>query len=172
MVCTTAGIQIIVVLLVFTMFSLLPKRDVPPSNFWQRISCTIGCIPANKPSIASCFSHALIVFYFLKWSVEQLLTADLSASAVGAGRLLIVRSMNNNTGLTDTRTEPDELHTEGYGGWGERLLARDLINHPNCHVLTTQFADSECSNYTTCRPGRYSRFTPEFMQYNHQARCC
>ena len=71
------------------------------------------------------------MFYFLKWSVEQLLTADLSARAVGAGRLLIERSMNNNTGPTDARTEPDGLHTEGYGGWGKRLLAR---------VLTIQIA--------------------------------
>ena len=38
-------------------------------------------------------------------------------------------------------------------------------NHPNCHVLTEQFADSACSNYTICWPGRYCRFT----QYNHRA---
>ena len=129
--CTTVGIQIIGVLLVFTVFSLLPKRDVPPSNFLQRISRTIGCTQANKPSIALCFSHALIAFYFLKWSVEQHLMANLSACAVGAGRLLTARSMNNNTGPTDARNEPDELHTEGYGGWGERLLT---------HVLTIQIA--------------------------------
>ena len=71
------------------------------------------------------------MFYFLKWSVKQLLTADLSARAVGAGILLIARSMKNNTGPTDARTEPDELHMEGCGGWGERLLAR---------VLTIQIA--------------------------------
>ena len=97
---------------------MLPKWDVPPSNFWQWISRTVGCIPANKPSIASCFSHTLIVFYFLKWSVKKLLTVDLSACAVGAGRLLIVRSMNNNTGPTDARTEPGELHTVQRGTVG------------------------------------------------------
>ena len=42
----------------------------------------------------------------LKCLVEQVLTADLSACTVGAGRLLIARSMNNITGPTDARTEP------------------------------------------------------------------
>ena len=40
-----------------------PNWNAPPSNFWQRISHTVGCIPANKPSIVSCFSRALTVFY-------------------------------------------------------------------------------------------------------------
>ena len=35
--------------------------------------------------------------------------ADHSARAVGAGRLLIARSINNITGPTDTRTEPGLL---------------------------------------------------------------
>ena len=47
-----------------------------------------------------------VLFSCLKRSVEQVLTADLSARTVGAGRLLIGRSMNNITGPTDTRTEP------------------------------------------------------------------
>ena len=47
-----------------------------------------------------------VLFSHLKWSVEQVLTADLSACAVGTGRLLIARSMNNITGPTDARTEP------------------------------------------------------------------
>ena len=65
-----------------------------------------GCIPANKPSIASCFSCALtVLFSCLEHSVEEVLTADLSAHVVGAGRLLIVRSTNNNTGPNGTKTE-------------------------------------------------------------------
>ena len=47
-----------------------------------------------------------LLFSRLKWSVKQVLTADLSARAVGTGRLLIARSMNNITGPTDARTEP------------------------------------------------------------------
>ena len=43
---------------------------------------------------------------------------DLSARAVGTGRLLIMRSMNNITGLTDARTEPGELHTVWRGTVG------------------------------------------------------
>ena len=48
----------------------------------------------------------------------------------------------------------------------------ECSNHPNCHVLTTQFADSECSNCTTCWPGRYSRFTPGLTQYSGLKRSC
>ena len=48
----------------------------------------------------------LVLFSQLKCSVEQVLTADLSARTVGAGRLLIGRNMKNITGLTNARTEP------------------------------------------------------------------
>ena len=47
-----------------------------------------------------------VLFSHLERSVELVLTADLSACAVGTGRLLIARSMNNITGPTDARTEP------------------------------------------------------------------
>ena len=52
-----------------------------------------------------------VLFSCLERSVKQVptanLSANLSAHAVGAGRLLIVRSMNNITGPTaDARTEP------------------------------------------------------------------
>ena len=111
------------------------------------------------------------LFSHLKCSVEQVLTVDLSARVVGAGRLLIARSMNNITGPTDARTEPGyKLNCtwrDMVGGvrdwWGERL--RSCSNYSICHVLTTQFADSACSNYMICWPGWYSRFT----QYNHWA---
>ena len=72
-----------------------------------------------------------VLFSRLEHQVKQVLTANLSACAVGAGRLLIARSMNNITGPTDTRTEPGYTHMEGYSGWGERLHAR---------VLTIQIA--------------------------------
>ena len=113
LVCTTAGIQIIVVLLAFIMFSLLPKRDAPPSNCWQQISHTVGCIPANNCQAVNRF----VLFTRLDrvlFSIPEMVsrassdgaTPDLSARAVGAGRLLIARSMNNITGPTDTRTGP------------------------------------------------------------------
>ena len=93
MACTTAGIQIIVMLLAFTMFSFAQTGMALPSNFWQQISSTFGCIPANKPSIASCVSCALTtLFSRLECSVEEVLMADLSARVVGTGRLLIVKS--------------------------------------------------------------------------------
>ena len=86
--CTTAGIQIIIVLFAFTVFSFLQNHELLPSNFWQWILHTLGCSPANKPSITSCFSH-------LERSVEQVLAADPSACTAGTGRLLITTSMNN-----------------------------------------------------------------------------
>ena len=53
------------------------------------------------------FAHLdRVLFSHLECSVEQVLTADLSARAVGAGRLLIARSNNNITGPTDARTKP------------------------------------------------------------------
>ena len=47
-----------------------------------------------------------VLFSHLERVVEEVLTAELSACAVGAGRLLIARSMNNITGPTDAKTEP------------------------------------------------------------------
>ena len=90
--CTTAGIQIIVVLLAFTVFSFAQTGMALPSNFWQRISPTFGCIPANKLLIVS---HALTALFSC---MELHLTVDLPARVVGTGRLLIVWSMNNITG--------------------------------------------------------------------------
>ena len=53
------------------------------------------------------FAHLdRVLFSHLECSVEQAPTANLSASAVGAGRLLIVKSMNNITSPTDVRNEP------------------------------------------------------------------
>ena len=52
----------------------------------------------------ACLDHH--VFSHLERSVGEDLTADLSARTVGAGRLLIARSMNNITGPTNARTGP------------------------------------------------------------------
>ena len=84
---------------------LWPNRNAPLSNLWQRISHTVGCIPANKPSITLCFLRTLTVFYSPAWNAQSSKFWQ-QISLVGAGRLLIVRSMNNITGPTNTRTEP------------------------------------------------------------------
>ena len=65
----------IVVLLAFTKFSFLPNWNVLLSTFWQRITPTVGCISANKPSIASCLDHVL--FSCLERSVEEVLTVPV-----------------------------------------------------------------------------------------------
>ena len=57
--CTTAGIQIIILLFAFMVFSFLPNRNTPPTNFWQRIPHTVGCIPANKLSSLRAFRAPL-----------------------------------------------------------------------------------------------------------------
>ena len=108
-----------------------------------------------------------VLFSHLQCSVEHVLTANLSACTVGAGILLITRSMNIITGPTNTRTEPGyNLNcTQRVVGWGERLNKSHWAIQIFTCVLTTQFADSVCSNYTICWPGRYSRC----MQYNYLA---
>ena len=85
---------------------LRPNRNAPLSNLCQRISHTVGCIPANKPLIASCFLRTLTVFYSPAWNTQSSkFWQQISLPVlVGAGRLLIVRSMNNITGPTDART--------------------------------------------------------------------
>ena len=103
------------------LFAIIPKRDTLLSNFWQRISRTVGCIPTmqaiNRFVLFACLDRVL--FFYLKWSIKQVLTVDLSAHAVGAGRLLIARSMNNITGPTVTRTEPGyKLNCTGRGTLG------------------------------------------------------
>ena len=104
--CTTVSIQIIVVLLTFTVFSFLPKLERSAEQLLAADFSYFGCIPANKPSIASCFSRTLtVLFTCLERSVKEVLMADLSAHVVGAGKLLIARSINYITGPTDTRTE-------------------------------------------------------------------
>ena len=70
--------------------------------------------------------HIPWLFSCLECSVKEVLTEDLSARAVGAGRLLIARSMNNITGPTDARTEPGyKLNCTRRGTVGG---ARDWIN--------------------------------------------
>ena len=103
------------------------NQRAPPSNFLQQISPTFGCIPANKPSIPPCFLRSLTVLLScMEHSVEEVLTVDLSAYVVGAGRLLIARNMNNITDPTDTRTEPGyKLNCTQMGTVGG---ARDWIN--------------------------------------------
>ena len=59
--CTTAGIQNIIMLLALTVFSFLPNRNASPSNFWKQIYHNVGCVPANKPLIISCFWRTLTV---------------------------------------------------------------------------------------------------------------
>ena len=70
MACVTAVIQIIM-LFAFTMFNcFLPNRNVLPSNFWQQIPHTVGCIQANKPSFTSCFSGTFTIFYSPTWNTQ------------------------------------------------------------------------------------------------------
>ena len=65
-----------------------------------------------------------VLFSHLERSVEQVPTANLSARAVGADRLLIARSMNNITDPTDARIEPGyKLNCTQRGTMGG---ARDL----------------------------------------------
>ena len=106
--CTNAGIQIIIVAFVaFVVFSFLTKPECSTEQLLAADLPYCWLYP-NKQAV-DCFMVFVhldrVLFSHLKHSVEQVLTADLSARTVGAGRLLIA-SMNNITGPTDTRTEP------------------------------------------------------------------
>ena len=103
-----AGIQIIVVLLTFTVFSFPTKLE---HSAKQLLATNLSyCWLYPSKLTVDCFvlftCLDCVLFPCLEYSVKQVVTADLSARAVGAGRLLIARSMNNITGLTDARTEP------------------------------------------------------------------
>ena len=144
LVCITAGIQIIIVLLTFTMFSLLPKWDAPPSNFWQWISHTVGCIPANKPSIASCFSHALTMFYSPAWNSQSSkfwqrisLPVLLALADYWSRGVWIILQVPLTPGLSQV------INWIALGGvwWVGQETSRPCSNHPNCHALTAWFAD-------------------------------
>ena len=63
LVCTIAGIQIIVVFVAFTMFSFLPKPERSAEQLLAADLPYCWLYPSNKPSIASWFSCALTVFY-------------------------------------------------------------------------------------------------------------
>ena len=100
--------QIIIMLVAFTMFSFLPKLE---RSAVQLLAADLphSCLYLSEQAV----DHFMVfmrldrvLFSRLKRSVEQVLTVDLSARTVGAGRFLIGRRMNNITGPTDTRTEP------------------------------------------------------------------
>ena len=103
--CTTAGIQIIVMLLAFTC-SLLYQTGM----FHRALSgsgALLYCWLYPTKQAVNCFmlfarlDHVL--FSHLEHSVKEVLIVALSARAVG---LLIVRIMNNITGPTDARIQP------------------------------------------------------------------
>ena len=96
--------------------------------------------------IASCFSRALTVFYSPAWNGQSSkfwqrisLPMLLALADYWSRGVWIISQVPLTPGLSQ------------------------VINWI-AHVLTTQFPDSACSNYTICWPGRYSRFT----QYNHR----
>ena len=94
-------------LLTFTVFSFptIPKRFADQLLAAELSYCWLY---PSKQAVDPFVLFArldCVLFSRLERSVEQVLTADFSARAVGAGRLLIARSMNNITGPTDSRTE-------------------------------------------------------------------
>ena len=87
--CTTAGIQIIIIVLFTFTVSKLELLVADPSYCW---------LYPSKQAIDNfmLFAHLYrVLFSHLKHSVEQVLAVDPSAHIVDAGRLLITTSMNN-----------------------------------------------------------------------------
>ena len=139
-------------------FLFLPNRNAPPSNLAADLSYCWLYLSKQAVDHFMLFAHLCrVLFSGLKCSVKQVLTADLSAYAVGAGRLLITRSMNN---IPLTPRQSQVINWIAHGGvrWVERETSL-CSNYLIYRALTTQSADSACSNYTICWPGRYSWFT-------------
>ena len=128
MACTTAGIQIIVVLLASTVFSFMTKLECSTEQLLAADLSYCWLYPSKQAVDRFVLFVRLdhVLFSRLERSVEQVLTADLSARAVGAGRLLIARSMNNITGPTDARTEPG--YKLNCTWWGTLGGARDFAS--------------------------------------------
>ena len=134
---------IIVVLLAFTVFSFLPNWNTLPSNFWQWISRSVGCIPTNKPSIASCFSCALSVFYSPAWNAQSSkfwqwlsLPVLLALADYWSRGVWIILQVPLTPGLSQV------INWIVLGGvwWVGQETSCPCSNHPNCHAITAQFA--------------------------------
>ena len=86
--CTTAGIQIIIMLVAFTMFSFLPKPECSAEQLLAADLPYCWLYPSKQAvdrfMVFVCL-HC-VLFSWLKRSVKQVLTADLSARTVDAGR--------------------------------------------------------------------------------------
>ena len=152
LVCTTAGIQIIVVLLAFTVISFPTK---PECSTEQLLAADLSyCwLPPCKQAIDRFMLFARldrVLFFRRERSVEQVLTADLSARAVGVadywsqGVWII-----SQVPLTPGQSQVINWIAHGGVRWVGLQTSLPCSNHPNCHVLTEQFADSACSNYCT-----------------------
>ena len=135
--CTTAGIQIIVMLLAFTVFSFLPNRNIPPPPS--------GSKSLLQLVVSQQTSCRLLHAFRALWPCSVLLPGTLSSDG---GSLCpccwhwqIARSMNNITCPTDAETEPGyKLNCTRRGTVGG---ARDWINSMGNTDIRL------CSNYPT-----------------------
>ena len=94
-------------LLAFTVFSFLPNRNTVEQLLAADLSyCWLYPSKQAVDRFVLFVRLDHVLFSHLERSVREDLTADLSARAVGASRLVIARSTNNITGPTNARTEP------------------------------------------------------------------
>ena len=149
--CTTAGIQIVIVLFAFTVFSFLPNWCAPPSNFWQLIPHTVGWISTNKPSITSCFLPAFTIVYSPTWNTQsskfwqQILLPVLFALVdYWLRRVWIILKVP----LTPRSQPGYKINCTRRGSVGG---TRDWINSMSIHPCSDcPICDSAWSNYTIC----------------------
>ena len=147
-----------------------PNRNALLSNFWQLIyhsKQAVDCIPANKPSIASCFSCTLTVFYSPTWNTQS----SKFWQRISLPMLLALADywlwgvwITSQVPLTPGQSQVINWIAHRWVQWVGLETSLPCSNHPNCNVLTEQFADSAYSNYMICWPGRYSKLT----QYDHR----
>ena len=122
-----------------------PNRNAPPNNFWQQISHTVSCIPANKSSITLCFSRALTVFYSPPWNVQSSKfwqRISLPVLLALADYWLLGVWIISQVPVTPGQSQVINWIAHGGVRWMGLETSLLCSNHPNCHVLTEQFADS------------------------------
>ena len=95
-------------LLDFTVFSFIPNRNCSAKQLLAADLSYCWLYPSKQAvDYFMLFAHLYyVLFSHLEHSVEQVLTANISARTAGAGRLLIAMSMNNLKSPTNARIQP------------------------------------------------------------------
>ena len=162
--CTTASIQIIIVLFVFTVFSFLPNGNAPAEQLLAEDPSYYWLYPSKQAidhfMLFTCLYH---VFFSPTWNAQSSKSADPSACTVGAGILLIATSMNNLKSPTNVMTwQP---------GYKLNCTWRGMVGGVRDWMISMGNTDIYLSFVTQCKQSCQDVNLPSVWstQYNHLA---